>query len=399
MCIRDSDYIVPVDEIREHFDAYIDETPTYQLYVDDYKEYISSCKRDINYMVTQFEMKKSADAYSRQQVHKTGVLNTERLHEYKLTDDLFMRQTITPDGKSHGMVMYLDWSGSMSGITNKTTKQILLLVQFCRKVQIPYEVYTFTTGEGFAPMDHGQFTPNEVCMSEAKLVQVLTSTAKRTNLDKDMFNLYCASRYVDRDYSAPISPHLCMGGTPLNNALFLVPSLIERFKRTTKAQKVSFVCLTDGESSPVSYWTEQGNPSYAYYQTVMIRDGHNVFPLDGNNISGKISTWIQSKVSDVTITNIFIGTMNKCRNYLFNFDGHYPIDESKFRKELSFTLKNVDGWPLVALVDTKSFNTTDDDIKVENGASKIQIRSALRKMLKSKSSSKKLLTTLVGQFI
>ena len=46
--------------------------------------------------------------------NKTGVLDTQQLHNYRLTDDIFLRQTITPDGKNHGMMMIVDWSGSMS---------------------------------------------------------------------------------------------------------------------------------------------------------------------------------------------------------------------------------------------------------------------------------------------
>ena len=96
-------------------------------------------------MAQQFEMRKSADAYARQRVHKTGVLNTNKLHEYKLTEDLFLRQTTTPDGKNHGLVMLVDWSGSMSDHIVETVKQLLVLVQFCRKVSIPFDVYTFTS--------------------------------------------------------------------------------------------------------------------------------------------------------------------------------------------------------------------------------------------------------------
>ena len=95
-------------------------------------------------MAQQFEMKKSADAYARQQIHKTGVLNTNVLHNYKLTDDLFVRQSVVPDGKNHGLPMLIDWSGSMSDNIVATVKQLLVLVSFCRKVGIPFDVYTFT---------------------------------------------------------------------------------------------------------------------------------------------------------------------------------------------------------------------------------------------------------------
>ena len=43
------------------------------------------------------------------------------------------------------MMMLLDWSGSMSDVLFDTVKQLINLVEFCRKVNIPYEVYFFTS--------------------------------------------------------------------------------------------------------------------------------------------------------------------------------------------------------------------------------------------------------------
>ena len=70
---------------------------------DRLHKYLNRIKGDVNHMVQQFEMKKSADAYARASQHKTGVLNTNLLHNYKINDDLFLRQSVTPDGKCHGM--------------------------------------------------------------------------------------------------------------------------------------------------------------------------------------------------------------------------------------------------------------------------------------------------------
>ena len=78
---------------------------------ETYREFVASVKKDVAHMAQRFEMKKSADAYARASINKTGVLNTGKLHQYKLTDDIFLRQSVTPDGKSHGLVMLLDWSG------------------------------------------------------------------------------------------------------------------------------------------------------------------------------------------------------------------------------------------------------------------------------------------------
>ena len=49
-------------------------------------KFLASIKRDVNFMVQQFEMKKSADAYARQQIHKTGVLNTDKCAPQLQTD-------------------------------------------------------------------------------------------------------------------------------------------------------------------------------------------------------------------------------------------------------------------------------------------------------------------------
>ena len=79
-------------------------------------------------------------------------------------------------------------------------------------------------------------------------------------MDEDMFHLWCAGKITNNysaEYYLPRSPYFSMGGTPLNNALFIVPELIKQFRAKTGAQKVSFVCITDGESSPTQYYTKR----------------------------------------------------------------------------------------------------------------------------------------------
>ena len=58
-------------------------------------------------------MKKSADEYRRAAVSKTGVIDTNKLFKYKLTEDIFKKTTVIPEGKNHGLIMHIDWSGSM----------------------------------------------------------------------------------------------------------------------------------------------------------------------------------------------------------------------------------------------------------------------------------------------
>ena len=81
-------------------------------------------------------MKKSASAYARAATARTGMLDMSKLHTYQYCEDIFKKVTVLPDGKNHGLVFILDWSGSMSYIMKDTIKQLYNLIWFCRKVQI-----------------------------------------------------------------------------------------------------------------------------------------------------------------------------------------------------------------------------------------------------------------------
>ena len=109
-----------------------------------YAAFKKKSNQEVNYMVKEFECKKAATAYARASVSKTGVLDTTKLFQYKYNDDIFKKITSTPDGKSHGLIFLLDWSGSMCYQLQQTVKQLLSLAQFCRKVKIPFVVYSFS---------------------------------------------------------------------------------------------------------------------------------------------------------------------------------------------------------------------------------------------------------------
>ena len=109
-----------------------------------FKKFQGENKNVVNYMVKEFEMKKKASEYARTSLAKTGVLDPVKMNNYKFSDDIFRKVSVTPQGKSHGLVMYVDWSGSMKSHVYPTIQQLLNLVMFCRQVNIPYRVYLFS---------------------------------------------------------------------------------------------------------------------------------------------------------------------------------------------------------------------------------------------------------------
>ena len=133
-----------VKKYNDHYDISELDKPIFDEVDAMYYKFKKDAHKEVNYLVKEFERRKCAGAYARSSTSRTGVLDTKSLHTYKFNEDIFKKITVVPDGKNHGLVFVLDWSGSMSNVMMDTLKQLYNLIWFCRKVQIPYEVYGFT---------------------------------------------------------------------------------------------------------------------------------------------------------------------------------------------------------------------------------------------------------------
>ena len=56
-----------------------------------FQEFKKSAQKEVNYLVKEFETRKSADSYSRSSVSRTGVLDTSKLHTYKF-NEIFLKK-------------------------------------------------------------------------------------------------------------------------------------------------------------------------------------------------------------------------------------------------------------------------------------------------------------------
>ena len=112
------------DEKHYYYDVVPNAEDRFKVADDKFLEFKKSARKEVNYLVKEFECKKSADAYARSTVSRTGILDTTKLHTYKYNEDLFKKVNIIPDGKNHGLTFVLDWSGSMSWVMLDTLKQL-----------------------------------------------------------------------------------------------------------------------------------------------------------------------------------------------------------------------------------------------------------------------------------
>ena len=155
------------------------------------------------YLVKEFEMKKAATAYKRASTDKTGIIDPLKLPSYQYNEDIFKKLTIIPDGKNHGMIMLLDWSGSMSDVLMNTVKQLINLVEFCRKVNIPYEVYFFTSERGYSEVERKGWSTNdgEYQMDNFNLVNCISHRMNKKQCDLAMKTMYHMAHYFDDRYT------------------------------------------------------------------------------------------------------------------------------------------------------------------------------------------------------
>jgi len=231
-------------------------------------EYRTRIKGTVNQMVQQFQMKQAADADKKTEIAKTGVLDTVSMINYRWSEDIFLKNEIHPDGKNHGMIMYVDWSGSMSGILKDTVEQLIVLVEFCRKVNIPYEVYAFSSNEYVPECPHEDKYSTEYrdWYHNYRENHPQWKTSDDRDVSPHSFQLYnyLSSRMNKRQYQqglqdfwlttsacryyGSVAPNcLSLGCTPLNEAVVCAMTQVPAFRAMHGIQIVNTVVLSDGE--------------------------------------------------------------------------------------------------------------------------------------------------------
>ena len=223
-----------------------------------YAQFKKDSKKEVNHLIKEFEARKSATQYNRSLTAKTGTLDCTKLHSYKYSEDIFNRITITPEGKNHGLVFILDWSGSMGQNILKTVKQMYYLVWFCRRIGIPFDVYAFSSVYSYKFHYTTPAQPKSLVVSNHSLLHFLTSRTSSRMFDEQMEILYDladqlsgSSRKNNVNFynNGQISNTYGLGGTPLNDALLVLPSLLLDFQKLNRVEKTHCIILTDGESN------------------------------------------------------------------------------------------------------------------------------------------------------
>jgi hypothetical protein len=381
----------------------------------DYYKFKKSAQKEVNYLVKEFECKKSASAYARATTSRTGILDTTKLHTYKFNEDLFKKVTVIPDGKNHGLVFVLDWSGSMAPVMTDTIKQLYNLLWFCKKVNIPFDVYAFTDSypadDGIPRYAYERKEGLALVSDHFSMMNIFTSSTRSKELEEQMKNIFRIAAAFDRNsytfYSIPLGMNL--SGTPLNEAIISLHEIIPQFKSRHNLEKVQCVILTDGESAPLHYskevhreWDTGGYMGANVVSSkCVIRNRKTGYTYSCQHLG----YW--ADVTDLLLQNIrqelpntnFIGIRLMGSRQGGEFIRRYTDGEvgdramSTWRKEKSISIKESGYHVYFGLLSSTLCN--DDEFTVKDDATKTEIKRAFVKSLKTKKMNKKIL----GEFV
>ena len=380
-------------------------------------------KKTVGYMVKEFEMKKAADQYARAAVSKSGSLDMGRLHTYKYNEDIFKKVTTLPGATNHGMVMVVDWSGSMRNNLSGTLSQLFNLIWFCRRTQIPFEVfafsdngYLFTEEERHDDLKH--FKAGDIILKRFKLLNFFSSKMSAKEEMEMMEILWMTvgdfmSHHNDDTVNYP--RFLSLGGTPLNDAIIAMMEIVPKFKRETGVQKVNTIFLTDGDSNRLSGVYDYGldkDTGEHFERFVSLRGNIIVsdpktlknYEIDYNDMTDGLLRILKNRVDDMNLIGFFIagsgrsGRVDKNTLYYLQRD----VDMGAIMEQVKFINKNK-----FLAITSKGYDEMyvlpGNSLAVENkglsddlvGASKAKLKSAFGKAMSSKIESRQLLNKFV----
>jgi len=381
-----------------------------------YKQYKKDAQKSVNYLLKQFEMKKSADEYKRAATSKTGVIDTQSLYKYKLSDDIFRRVTVIPEGKNHGLVFFLDWSGSMCHNLLDTLKQTYNLVWFCRKAGIPFRVYAFQNGWDRGS-NHPAISEQENVLAFCngfRLFEFFSSRQNAKSLDNSMKMVYYQAFSMNGYRLRPVEKY-GLGGTPLSEAVLCTRQLVDLMKSVEKVQKVNVVCLTDGESNQMQYTTKNESTYYDLDEKLCTRNLRSNVKYVLRDSKTGYSREISS--SPYLVTKEIVGFFREITDY--NWIGIRICQKNEFKRTtrlLSYSqaeeaekqwsknkfasIKKLLGYTEAFFMPTNGMGDGTQDLEVKQKgevATRAELNRAFKKHMGSKMTNKTVLNKFVEQ--
>ena len=338
--------------------------------------------------------------------------------------------------------MFYDMSGSMSGQMGQTLEQMIVLVEFCRKVNIPFEVYGFSNNDHANPRYYQDLhvrqprVQGEMHVDDAvfHLRQYFSDSMRPQEYKQQLNNLLLlariwkarSSRYSERTDSINyrhIPTYEGLNGTPLNQSILLSIDIYNRFVERTKAEVVNMAFLTDGDADGgIRYSTQYGHDAdnVPIMRTIHVRESNKVNLILTHKETRKSvrvaaddvrhTNSLVRLVRDVTGANVvcFDIVASQGRRTIGHkmFKGYrswspeqmeqVEVAYKKFRRDRIFVLESLGFSEYYLIPGGNDLDIDDDGMQVEDGADKRKLFKAFADMQNNKTTSRVLLNRFIG---
>ena len=389
-----------------------------------YAEYKQTNSKFIQYLVKEFELKRNAAQFARAHVAKTGELDIDKVFGYKFKTDLFKRVTVIPGGKNHGMVMFIDWSGSMTDIIKQTIEQTIVLADFCKKVNIPFRVFAFSdSSQNDKELDstirktkYSQRIGDLSLESNSTyMLELLSNTMTSSQYHYAQKRLLQIGHVFGRTQRRHYVPHgWNLSGTPLNEALVFANYYIPEFKEMHRLDIVNTIVLTDGEANETEEiiatdgrrrhmnsvygigWKGKANTVITDKQT-----GKTGFAKPGQPVTAALLDLLKNRTGTNLIGYYILNSLSKYRingfimgQGLINEDTQNIIH--KIKKEKFYAINSY-VYDKYFLVKSDDLNINDEELKVKSDSSKKDILKSFMQSQRSKIVNRVLLNKFIAE--
>ena len=380
----------------------------------EYKPYIKEIKKSVYFAVKEFEMRKAAYQYSRASTSDSGRIDVNKLWSYKTNDDIFSQVTQLANSKNHGMIMLVDYSGSMVKTMPHVIDQLIHLALFCRQVHIPFDVYGFTGGNSANDVEY-TYADSDFDLQDLSMPLLCSSSLNKKDFNESLQALFGYRQGMSEGrYMHIVSDYEKLGHTPLDPALLVTHHLIKKFKAKHKVQKMNLVVLSDGASNR-NYVYNDNNMKDIRTNTLNRSNGIDLI-VDKKIVTIKGMTGTQELLKnirtryDVNTIGFFIANNNadfrsigydiiKSRTEGYDENFYSNLDELKskmnkeYRSNRCVSIKKCMGYNEFYILKGGSSMSTDiEEFDIDVGETKNKLATAFKKFSHSKKQSKVLMT-------
>ena len=335
------------------------------------EEFEKANKKTIEDAAQTFLINRKIDYSSPEDVTYSGVIDPNRLHSYKIDDNIFLRETLVKDNSTkHGLMLFVDFSMSMQNRLFGTMQQVINLSMFAREAGIPFEVYGFTWFHRKRIRNTFNGAPDVLnmtwknCPPVFKMFDDSTSTQDFRQIANDLLFF---SKWVNKHrHDVPLQQQeSLLYSTPLDTTLHLAKYMGEEFKFNNDIEKLQMVFLTDGWSDDIPNFKTTYKPEGSKYD-----ESSNLHITDPVLRTTKTVKGKGTRMTQMFAENLSEYLEADVLNFFITDDRRYQYSKSRDTEEMvpnaAFNAGSGYGFPETILINDKNFTVESVNINVSS---------------------------------